>query len=65
MNFCGLMSEISNLYVLKVLSEKIPEIIFEYKKMMKETLISNFQCSKIQSILSQKGKTISNTSINK
>ena len=39
--------------------------IKKYKKMMKETLISNFQCSKIQSILSQKGKTISNTSINK
>ena len=37
MNFCGLMSEISNLYVLKVLSEKIPEIIFEYKK----TILNN------------------------
>ena len=37
MNFCGLMSEISNLYVLKVLSEKITEIIFEYKK----TILNN------------------------
>ena len=26
------MSEISNLYVLKVLSEKIQDIIFDYKK---------------------------------
>ena len=47
------MSEISNLYVLKVLSEKIQDIIFDYKKKILNdkniiNLVNNLEIDKIK-----------------